>query len=84
MLSELAIKEFIQIYKDKYGVVLSKEEAEVKAIKLYELIKILLTPNDSLNSSDEISKQDVYKEIKTKGGERSSCQSLEGLKYQRV
>lgn len=42
MLSEDAIKEYINIYKDEFGITLSKAEATEQATRLLEFFKILL------------------------------------------
>jgi len=42
MLNETQIKEFIQIYQEEFGVVLSLEEATEKATSVFNLFKTLL------------------------------------------
>ena len=60
MLPELAIKEFIEVYRKHCGVILTTEEAKIKAQNFLLFFKSI---------SNEISKQDKNINLILKGGE---------------
>jgi len=60
MLPESAIKEFIEIYRKHYGVILTPEEAKIKAQNFILFFKSI---------SNEISKQNKNTNLILKGGE---------------
>ena len=60
MLPDLAIKEFIEIYRKHYGVILTLEEAKIKAQNFILFFKSI---------SNEISKPNKNTNLILKGGE---------------
>lgn len=48
MVSEEGLKEFIQLYKEEYGVLLTTEKALEKAIPVFNLIKTLIKPEKEI------------------------------------
>lgn len=62
MLKDLAIKQFIQIYKDEFNEVLSDEEARIKAQKVFGFFKVIVS---------EISKEEKIFNLIMKGGEQN-------------
>jgi transcriptional antiterminator len=56
MLPEQAIDEYIQIYRKKFGITLSKQEASFRANHLVNLYKAVLGPE----SSGEVKKVEKF------------------------
>lgn len=61
MLKDLAIKQFIQIYKDEFNEVLSDEEARIRAQKVFGFFKVIIL---------EISKDEKVFHLNLKGGDQ--------------
>ena len=71
MLPREAVVEFAQLYKSRYQVQLTVEEAEQKANKFYNLMKTLILNSDPnlFSNTETIRESDI--ELVRNGGEKS-------------
>lgn len=67
MLPKEAVIEFISLYEKNFGVCLSYEEAEEKAVKVYNLFKTIIRPVEvSSKLAEEVPGQESEAERKPK------------------
>lgn len=59
MLKDLAIKQFSEIYKAEFGITLTKDEAQQKALRVFTFYKTII---------NEISKDKKVSNFNKKGG----------------
>lgn len=52
MISKEGLEEFIKIYREEFGILLSNEEALEKAIPILNLIKVLVKPKEKIPLDD--------------------------------
>lgn len=59
MISSEGLKEFIKIYQEEFGVLLTSEEALEKALPVLNLVKTLIQlQGDSLTTKDSVDERD--------------------------
>lgn len=76
MLCKEAIEEFIAIYHKNFGIQLAFEEAEEKANKFFNFMKLIIRPIDeSTNLAEQVTGQDLKAERnKTNHGNKTQSQ----------